>query len=62
MRKQFHSISDGGYAQLLFDKFGKERVEKELEEFFTLNFFPRFGGGIGITRMMDAVREAGLDK
>ncbi len=55
MRKQFYTISDGGYAKLLFKHFGKARVEKELEEFLSFKFFPRFGGGIGLTRMMRAL-------
>jgi len=54
MRKSFYTISDGKYAQLLFDKFGEERVEKELNEFLSLPFVPRFGGGIGITRLISA--------
>jgi aspartyl/asparaginyl-tRNA synthetase len=57
MRELFHTISDGGYAQILYDKFGKERVEKELEEFMSLPFFPRFGGGIGMTRLMSAMAQ-----
>ena len=28
--------------------------EKELEEFLSLNFFPRFGAGIGLTRLARA--------
>lgn len=55
MRDLFHTISNGKYAQTLFDKFGKERVEQELEEFLGLDFFPRFGGGIGVTRLMTAL-------
>lgn len=55
MRELFHAISGGGYAQKLYDLFGKDRVEKELEEFLSLLFFPRFGGGIGMTRLMNAV-------
>ncbi len=55
MREQFHTISDGEYAQTLYDTFGKERVEKELEDFLSFDFFPRFGGGIGMTRMMRAL-------
>lgn len=54
MRDMFYSIEDGGYAQKLFDLFGKERVEKELEEFLSMDFFPRFGGGIGMTRLARA--------
>ena len=55
MRDTFHSISEGGYAALLYRKFGKERVEKELEEFLDFDFFPRSGGGIGITRLISAL-------
>ena len=55
MRETFHTISDGKYAELLFKLFGKERVEKELEEFLSFDFFPRSGGGIGVTRIMDAI-------
>jgi len=54
MRKRFDTISNGGYAQKLYDLFGRDRVEKELNEFLELEFFPRFGGGIGMTRMMRA--------
>ena len=55
MRETFHTISDGKYSELLFKLFGKERVEKELEEFLEFDFFPRSGGGIGVTRLMDAI-------
>ena len=55
MSEMFHTISNGGYAQLLFDLFGKERVEKELEEFLEFDFIPRVGGGIGVTRMISAM-------
>jgi aspartyl/asparaginyl-tRNA synthetase len=54
MREMFYSIENGGYSNKLFELFGKERVEKELEEFLSLDFFPRFGGGIGMTRMARA--------
>lgn len=60
MREQFHSISEGGYAELLYKLFSKERVEKELEEFLSLSFFPRFGGGIGLTRLIDAMKKSNL--
>jgi len=57
MRDMFLSISEGLYANLLFDKFGQERVEKELDAFLGLDFFPRVGGGIGITRLLHAMNE-----
>jgi aspartyl/asparaginyl-tRNA synthetase len=54
MRKQFMTISNGGYAKKLYSLFGKERVNKELNEFLSMDFFPRYGGGIGMTRLMSA--------
>lgn len=56
MREQFYSISGGQYAGKLFELFGKERVEKELEEFLSHDFFPRFGGGIGVNRLIRALQ------
>jgi len=55
MRDTFHTITEGAYANLLFDLFGKERVVNELEEFLKFDFFPRVGGGIGMTRMIAAL-------
>ena len=56
MRANFHGISDGEYAKLLFSKFTKERVMKELEEYLALDFFPRFGAGIGVNRMSRSMK------
>lgn len=56
MRQRFHEISNGGYAEKLYKLFGKERVERELEEFLALPMIPRFGGGIGMTRLMRAMQ------
>ena len=57
MRNEFYTISDGKYSSQLFDLFGKERVEKELNQFLSLPFFPRVGGGIGMTRMINAFKQ-----
>jgi aspartyl/asparaginyl-tRNA synthetase len=54
MREMFYTIENGKYCDKLFELFGKERVEKELEEFLSLTFFQRFGGGIGLTRLARA--------
>jgi len=54
MKEMFYTIEDGKYAGKLFELFGKERVEAELEIFLQYDFFPRFGGGIGMTRMARA--------
>ena len=55
MREMFHTISDGQYADLLHGTFGKDRVEEELDAFLSLNFMPRVGGGIGMTRFIRAM-------
>ena len=55
MRDTFHTITNGEYSELLFKLFGKDRVEAELEKFLEFNFFPRTGGGIGMTRMIAAL-------
>ncbi len=55
MRDFFHTISHGMFAKLLFNHFGKERVIKELDEFLSHDFFPRCGGGIGVTRLIRAM-------
>jgi aspartyl/asparaginyl-tRNA synthetase len=60
MREQFHTISDGGYSRLLYNLFGQDRVLKELDEFLQHDFVPRFGGGIGVTRMISAMKKAEL--
>ncbi len=54
MREMFYTIENGGYCNKLFELFGKERVEKELDAFLTMDFFPRYGAGIGLTRMARA--------
>ncbi len=60
MRDYFFNISNGQYAQLLFSSFGKDRVIKELDEYLSLPMIPRFGGGIGVTRMARAMALAGI--
>ena len=54
MKYNFYTIEKGQYAKKLFDLFGQQRVEAELEEFLSFDFFPRFGGGIGLTRLARA--------
>ena len=62
MRDTFHTITDGAYANLLFELFGKERVQAELEEFLKHDFFPRVGGGIGMTRMISALDKQSISE
>lgn len=60
MMERFKTISDGGYQKKLFDLFGKERTMGEMEEYFKFNFFPRSGGGIGMTRLIRSMKMEGL--
>ena len=60
MKDKFYSISNGDYANLLFAQFGKDRVEAELKDFLEKDFFERSGGGIGVTRMIRAMKLSNL--
>ena len=60
MREYFFTMIGGRYSKLLFDKFGKERVVKELDEFLAHDMFPRYGAGIGLTRLARAMELSGL--
>jgi aspartyl/asparaginyl-tRNA synthetase len=60
MKHRYNTISNGKYAETLYQHFGKERVQKELDEFFNLNFITRSGGGIGITRLISSMKKEGL--
>lgn len=57
MEHLFKTISDGMYAEILYAQFGKDRVNQELDDFLNLEFFPRCGGGIGMTRFIRALRK-----
>jgi len=60
MKEMFNTISEGAYANTLFAQFGKERVQKELDAFLKKDFFQRSGGGIGMTRMIRAMKLSNL--
>ena len=60
MRHTFNTISGGGYADMLYSNFSKERVQTEMNDFLSKEFFPRFGGGIGMTRMIRAMKLSSL--
>ncbi len=66
MRKMFYTIEDGKYCEKLFELFGKERVEQELEDFLSMDFFSRYGAGIGMTRLARAyklmLQEKGIEE
>lgn len=56
MRKEFKTSVGGEFSKTLYEKFGKERVDKELEEYYSMDMIPRSGGGIGFTRLLNFMR------
>ena len=52
----FNGISNGEYANTLYAQFTKDRVQSEMNTFLSKELFPRFGGGIGMTRLIRAMR------
>ncbi len=62
MLDNFNTIEGGKYKAKLFELFGEERVMAELKTFLDLPFFPRFGGGIGITRLIHGLEKNNLIK
>jgi len=60
MNKLFHTISNGAYAETLFNRFGKDRVEAELTKFLNNDFFVRSGCGIGFSRLARAMKMMNL--
>lgn len=62
MRDTFFTIEGGKYAEKLYELFGYERVLAELNKFLEHKFFPRFGGGIGLTRLVRAMEMSNILK
>lgn len=60
MRDGFNTISDGMYAKTIYNHFGADRVNGELDEFLKHEFVPRSGGGIGMTRLIRSMKLEGL--
>ena len=50
MYNMFHT--DNIYLQQLYQRFGEDRVENELNEFLQKDFLPRIGGTIDITKII----------
>jgi len=60
MRDNFETISGGRYADKIRSEFGRERVNRELENFLEMDFFERYGGGIGVHRLINGMRKLGV--
>jgi hypothetical protein len=62
MEHFFYNVENGNYAKTLFEKTDKERVLKELDEYLSLDFIPRYGAGIGIYRLCSAMHNKDMFK
>ena len=60
MWDRFHSICNGAYKKKLISLFGEERTMKEIEDYLKFDFFPRSGGGIGMTRLIRSMKMENL--
>ena len=60
MLNRFKTITDGGYQDKLFELFGEKRTMEEMDDYLSFDFFPRSGGGIGVTRLMRSMKLEGL--
>ena len=60
MLRDFYYISDGKYAETLFNLFGKDRVMHELNNYLKLPMIKRSGGGIGVTRLIRSMKKENL--
>lgn len=56
---RFHTVTNGEYAQALFEWFGEKEILAELRYYLSLPLFPRCGGGIGMTRLIRTLKLAG---
>lgn len=60
MRDRFHKTTNGQYEKVLYDLFGQQRVEQELDDYLKLDFKERVGAGCGVTRIISSMKKEGL--
>ena len=60
MRDRFDTLSDGEYKRKLYDLFGKDRTELEMEQYLDLDFVERSSASIGLTRLIRSMKMEGL--
>jgi len=60
MRHRFNTIMDGSYCNKLYELFGQERTQAELDEYLQLEFIKRSGCGIGLTRLIKSMKKENL--
>ena len=60
MKESFRTSVGGEYSKVLYETFGKERVDNELDAYYKMKMIPRSGGGIGFTRLLNFMRHHDL--
>jgi aspartyl/asparaginyl-tRNA synthetase len=60
MLDRFMTIMDGAYKDKMYELFGEERTMDEMKDFLEFEFFPRSGGGIGVTCLIRSMKMEGL--
>lgn len=55
MRQMFSIVSKRNYSKKLYNLFGKERVDRELNDYLAHDFFPRYSGRINICRLISGI-------
>ena len=60
MLDRFNTICKGAYKEKLFSLFGEARTMDEIKEYLKLDFSPRSGGGIGMTRLIRSMKMENL--
>lgn len=61
MKQDFYNQDQGKYCDRMFKMFGRERVETELDIFLSHEFVPRYGGGVGLQRLIEGMKKEGID-
>jgi len=54
------ALSNPFLFKKLYELFGQERTDAEMDDYLKLNFFKRCGGGIGVTRLIRSMKLEGL--
>lgn len=60
MRDQIVLQDKGNYIRTMYQFFGNQRVEEEIEEYLDYKFIPRCGGGLGMSRIIRGMKIEGL--
>lgn len=60
MKKNIKLQDSGNYLNTMYDLFGKDRVDNEIDEYTDYKFVPRCGGGLGMSRIIRGLKLEGI--